>query len=276
MNTILIIFIPILVLGGAWFSWRYAWWAPTVDACRPRILMYHMIRNPLPGGRFNGMRVPPHLFEAQLDYLVKNGWHFFTISELVDQWDHLPAKSVALTFDDGYADNATAALPLLQRYGAKATVYLVVNRHQLEWSNRKKAHHDSGELKEEPKLTDRQVQELLKSGCIELGSHTLTHPNFESLDPASKHHEMLTSKQQLEALFQVPIRSFAYPFGLLTSKDPLAVQATGYDNAVTTVSGIDDPVTKARFALKRLKVSGKEGMLAFKLRLRTGRRGFNK
>ena len=262
--------------GFVWFSWRYAWWRPSVDEIHPRILMYHMIRDAVPGARFNGMRVSPALFDKQVAYLKENGWHFYTVSELIEQWDMLPPKSVAITFDDGYADNVEQALPILKKHGAKGTVYLVVDRHQTEWSVNKKKKHDSGELKREPKLKDSQVMELIESGVIEIASHTMTHPNFADISTETKRKELTQSKNMLEARFGIEIKTFAYPFGILKEEDPDLIQEAGYMGAVTTVSGIDQRQPFNPFLLKRLKISGKEGMLAFKLRLRTGMRGANK
>lgn len=238
--------------------------------------MYHMIRDAIPGARFNGMRVSPALFDEQVGYLKKQGWHFYTVSELIEQWDTLPPKSVAITFDDGYADNAEQALPVLQKHGAKGTVYLVVDRHQTDWSLNKKKNHDSGELKQEPKLRDSQVMNLIESGVVEIASHSMTHPNFANISTEAKRKELTQSKNMLEARFGVDINTFAYPFGILKEEDPNLVQEAGYQGAVTTISGIDRRDQTNPFLLKRLKISGKEGMLAFKLRLRTGMRGANK
>ena len=62
--------------------------------------------------------------EAQLDWLKRKGWTFFTVGELWAQWDELPEKSVAITFDDGYADNHDVAMPLLLRHGLSATFFI--------------------------------------------------------------------------------------------------------------------------------------------------------
>lgn len=118
--------------------------------------------------------------------------------------------------------------------------------------------------------------ELIDSGVVEIGSHTMTHPNFAKIDTESKKKELAQSKNMLEARFGVDIKTFAYPFGILKDEDPDLVKEAGYLGAVTTVSGIDHREHYHPFLLKRLKISGKEGMLAFKLRMRTGMRGANK
>jgi hypothetical protein len=104
----------------------------------------------------------------------------------------------------------------------------------------------------------------------------MTHPNFADISTETKRKELTQSKNMLEARFGIEIKTFAYPFGILKEEDPDLVQEAGYMGAVTTVSGIDQRQPFNPFLLKRLKISGKEGMLAFKLRLRTGMRGANK
>jgi peptidoglycan/xylan/chitin deacetylase (PgdA/CDA1 family) len=262
-----------LMVLAVW-SYRYAWWRPTVPWRHPRILMYHMVAPHRPGARFNGLRVPPELFEAQLARLKGEGWRFFTISELWAQWDDLPAKSVAITFDDGFRDNLTTVLPLLERYDARATVYVVVDRLDRDWSTAKKAHHDSGELMREAKLSDAEIRLLAASGRVEIGSHTLTHCYLPTTPREEKVREMAESRILLQESAGVPVTSFAYPFGAYGDEDAALAAAAGYETAVTTDPGIDRVMGRPDpYRLKRVKISGKEGLAAFSLRLRTGLRG---
>ena len=272
MSALLIGSAGLLALAavGAAVSHRYPWWRPTVDHRRPRILMYHMIRAPAAGARFNKLRVSPAAFERQLAWLAQDGWTFAFLSELA--WERGPcaAKTVVLTFDDGYRDNYSAADPLLRKYGAKATLFLVADRFDRDWSKTKKAHHDSGELAAEPKLANTDVRAMLASGRWELGAHTLTHPVLPRLTPAEREQEVAGGKTALEDEFGVPVRSFAYPFGIFGDADVAAARAAGYRFAVTTQGGVSAPGVDDPLRLKRLKVSGKQGLFAFRQRLRTG------
>lgn len=255
-----------------WFSLRYAWWRRTVPWSRPRVLMYHLVTPHPPGTRYRGMRVPPAAFERQLRWLRDEGFHFATMDELVS--GVVPERSVAITFDDGYADNHHVVLPLLKAYGARATLYLVAERTDgCDWSAKKKAHHNSGELAREPKLTDAQVAEMLASGVFSLGAHTLTHANLAKLDDEERRREIAGSKAWLEKRFGAPVTSFAYPFGIWDARDRAAVAEAGFSSAVTTETGIDAIPYADSLAISRIKVSGKEGFLAFRLRMRTGWRG---
>lgn len=266
-----LLLIVVLVL-----SHRYAWWRPTVDWQYPRVLMYHMVSEHQSGAKFNKLRVRPAAFAAQVAWLAEQGFTFLTMDELRTQWQNgtLKPKSIALTFDDGYADNLIHALPVLQRHQAKATIYVVVDRHDRDWSTYKKAHHNSGELAREVKLTDEQVMALVHSGLIEIGSHTLTHANLSTLDETGRCQELFASRQALQTLTGQPIDSFAYPFGIYSDADVSVAKDAGYLDAVTTIEGIDRRQPLPDFLqLKRIKVSGKDNLLAFKCRIRTGQRG---
>ena len=262
--------VVLILLVLVYLSTRYHWWAATVPYSVPRVLMYHMVREHVTGAQFNGLRVTPRLFEQQLQWLKANGWSFYTVDEMQRELPQLPEKSVALTFDDGYEDNFTEVLPLLEKYDAKATIYVVCDRHNRDWSVNKKKHHNTGELSREPKLSDTQIEALIVSGRIEIASHTNTHINFAKCSDELAAQEIRESKQHLEQRFQIAVRSFAYPFGIFGDRDVQLVQAAGYNNAVTTEQGCTD--FRDPFRLARVKISGKEGMLSFKLRLRIGRR----
>ena len=118
------VFLAAALIAVAWFSLRYAWWRPPVDYRHPRILMYHMVSEARPGAKFNKLRVAPRRFDEQIRWLAENGWHFALMADLASG-EALPEKTVILTFDDGYEDNLVNADPILARYGARATLYLV-------------------------------------------------------------------------------------------------------------------------------------------------------
>ncbi len=263
----------ILFLLVVYYSIRYAWWTKAIDYTNPRILMYHMISPHKKDAKFNGLRIDPTLFEKQLQYLKDEGWSFFTMSELVEKKDNIPSKSIAITFDDGYEDNFSNAFPILKKYNIKVTIYLVWDRHNREWSTKRKKKNSSGELMQELKLSDEQIKEMIDSGLVEIGSHTMTHDNLPTLSKEQKLFEISESKKQIEELFQIECKSFCYPFGLYDAEDKKIVQQSGYTNATTTQKGIDSIQSRDLFELKRVTVSGKDTMLAFKIKLKRGIKG---
>ena len=266
----------LLLVVFAWFSFRYAWWARPVSYKHPRILMYHMISEPRVGARFNGLRVSPGMFEKQLQWLSQEGWTFVTMHELASNANDLPEKTVAITFDDGFEDNYTNALPLLKKYNAKATLYLELDRHDNDWSSKKKSHHDSGELAAETKLSDEQVFELINSKVFEIGGHTQTHANLSSLNKNEKIAEICEAKVMLENRFDIKVGSFAYPFGIYADDDILLAEQAGYDSAVIAKGGVETDFCENKMVASRVKISGKDGFFAFKLRMKTGQRGLKK
>ncbi|EAQ98257.1 polysaccharide deacetylase family protein [Congregibacter litoralis] len=266
------VLMAVLIVLALVFSHRYAWWRSSVDYRRPRILMYHMVSEPRPGAKFNKLRVTPANFERQLCWLRKEGWHFAFMSDLQPPAS-LPAKTVILTFDDGYEDNLLNAAPVLERHDARATLYVVEDRFDRDWSTSKKAHHDSGELMREAKLSDEQLEQMIASGRWELGGHTRTHANLSTLDADQRKTEIGAARESLARRFAVPVDSFAYPFGIYGAEDVAAARAAGFSTAVTTEEGIPEDISAQAMELPRIKVSGKDSMLAFKLRMRTGFRG---
>ena len=230
-----------------------------------------MVREHINGAKFNKLRVKPIEFEKQIAWLKAEGFNFVTMQELQDNWGNHPEKTVAITFDDGYLDNLENAFPILEKYQAKATIYVVVDRHDRDWSTYKKAHHNSGELARESKLNDEQVKFLSNSGLIEIGSHTLTHANLDKLDDTTCLYELGESKSQLEQLTQKPIMSFAYPFGIYSARDVRLAQQVGYTNAVTTREGVDGMIPDF-MQLQRIKISGKDSLFTVKLRIKLGKR----
>jgi peptidoglycan/xylan/chitin deacetylase (PgdA/CDA1 family) len=253
------------LLAAGWASYRYPWWRKPVDYSHPRILTYHMITDPRQAGPIPSLAVKPETFERQIAYLRKAGWHFAKISELYS--GSVPAKTVAITFDDGYQDNLTHALPILLRYQAKATLYLIADRQRpLAAGGRP----DGQPLA--PLLSNDEVRKMLDSGAVELGAHTLTHPNLVSCEPAVRRHELSEGKRRLEQDFARPINAFAYPFGGLDSDLPELVAEAGFDSAATTRQGISRDLAADRLRLQRIRISGRDNLLNFRLRLRIGRK----
>jgi peptidoglycan/xylan/chitin deacetylase (PgdA/CDA1 family) len=268
--------IALIVAGlaiGLWWSARFAWWRRPLPWRRPRVLMYHMVREHRPGARFNKLRVRPAAFERQVAWMRENGFTFVFASRLFEG-DPLPERSVCLTFDDGYADNLTAADLVLERHGACATLYLVEAREG-GWSSRKKAHHDDDELESEPKLTDEQVRAMVASGRWELGGHTRTHALLTALSDGEARDEIASARATFQGRFGVTPATFAYPFGIFDEQHAQMAREAGYIGAMTTEAGLPDAETDP-MTTPRVKISGKDGMLAFRIRMRTGKRGLRK
>ncbi len=256
----LLLFLLVAVLI---FSIRFPWWKSAVDYDQPRILMYHMIANRSKAEQLPNLAVSPGKFKWHLWWLRINGWTFATLADVLES-QH-PRKTVVLTFDDGYLDNLTHALPLLVANNAKATVFLIGDRADI---------HEGGASDGTPlapMMTDADVRKLISFGCIELGGHTLNHSNLTMLSREEQRWQIAAGRQRLVDTFNVPVTTFAYPLGEYDAESVEEVQKIGFSAAVTTKKGVSD-LEDERFELRRVKISGRDNFLSFPIQMRIGRK----
>ena len=156
------------------------------------IFMYHAVGNDCWGEE--SLFVKPEELEKQLQYLSENGYETIFFEDLahIEQYE----KPVMLTFDDGYDDNNTNLLPLLQKYGMKATIFLI-----------------AGDVGKRHKLTREQISELVQSGLVSIQSHGWSHRNMANLPPLELLLEMARSQSAIAALTGRPPTALSYPNG---------------------------------------------------------------
>jgi peptidoglycan/xylan/chitin deacetylase (PgdA/CDA1 family) len=146
-----------------------------------------------------------------------------TVRELAERLRsrRLPARAVAISFDDGYASVAREALPLLERRGLAATVFCVARRlgQASEWPSR---------AAWAPVLPLASAQELARLAAAgwEVGSHGLEHEPGDA--------GFAESRELLEARVGVEVTSFAYPYGVVPPDARSALADAGYAAACTT------------------------------------------
>jgi peptidoglycan/xylan/chitin deacetylase (PgdA/CDA1 family) len=189
----------------------------------------------------------PRDFEAVLRYLTTRHCRFVSFDQAVEAVlvkQAPPQKLACLTFDDGYADFYHNALPLLRKYGATATVFMVAGR--IGESNRWDDHYG---LPPAPLLDAQQIRELAAHG-IDFGSHTLTHPRLTSLYSASLQREIVESKRRLEDLLGKPVNSFCYPHIDHDERVRALVRAAGYRSACG-----GEQAANSRYLIHRINVS---------------------
>jgi peptidoglycan/xylan/chitin deacetylase (PgdA/CDA1 family) len=248
----------VAIIGVIAWSLRYNWWRLPVSDDRPRVLMYHMVKAHIPGDRKrNKWRVKPEDFEKQMAWFAANGWHSYTISEMVEA-ENLPPKSFCITFDDGYADNFTHAFPVLQRYGFKATIYLVPGYTHNRWENFEEDTYDA-------LLTAQQIEAMQSSGLIEFGSHTLNHKNLLTLSQEEAQREITESKQKVESITHEVCKAFAYPYGKYDQKSVKWVEEAGYENATVVKRGTFE--VQKPYEIRRIGILGTESFFDFYLKI---------
>jgi peptidoglycan/xylan/chitin deacetylase (PgdA/CDA1 family) len=222
---------------------------PGPTAINVPILTYHYIRvNPDRNDRLGyALSVTPSDFAAQMDWLAQNGYHPITTEDLfayLNATQGLPSKPVILTFDDGYADFYTTALPILRSHGFVAVSYVVTGF--VGWPGY---------------MTTAQIREADRSG-MEIGSHTITHPNLAGMSAPAVWSQLTQSKLFLEQVLGHPVLSFCYPSGKYTSAVASAVAAAGFHDGTTTRYGYSYTLGN-RYVWSRLRVSGGEPLEAF-------------
>ncbi len=226
------------------------------------ILLYHSISEHA-SPRFAPWAVRPALFESHLRHLRENGYTPVTVSQLthLTAEARLPERPVVLTFDDGFADFYTDALPLLERYACPATLYITTD--YVGQTSRWLAAEGEGNR---PLLGWPQIGELAERG-VECGAHTRTHPQLDTLSLEAAKAEIAGSKRALEARLGASVSSFAYPHGYHSPALKALVQDLGFTSACAVKHALsashDDP-----FALARLIVFADTDLKTFRSLLR--------
>ena len=163
------------------------------------------------------------------------------LSEVLDGKKYLPENPIVLTFDDGYRDFYTYAFPILKKYNAKATQYVI-----------------SGFLGNPNHLLKSQVEELSKDSLIEIGAHTVHHMWLKGQNEKTAFDEIYKSKTELEKIIGKPVVSFAYPYGAFDLSAIEQTKEAGFSTAVSTIPGIMQR-QEHRFFLYRLRPGGRVG-----------------
>lgn len=220
--------------------------------------MYHSISEHVGNEKHNKWRVKPQDFEKQMNWFYKNNWKSFTISEL-SKLDEIPEKSFVITFDDGYEDNYLNAFPILKKYDFKATIYLVPNQKTNHWEEKNTSVLSN-------LLNEKQILEMLNSGLIEFGSHTLSHVNLSTINDEQLLNELKKSKEEVEKITNQECEAFAYPYGKFDDKIIQAVKNVGYKNATVVKRGLFEQNDDI-FTIKRVGILGTESFVDFLLKV---------
>ncbi len=254
-ETILQLADLIVSLEGAFARPRMTYCANGPDAQEAEfqlpILMYHRIADEGAVGLAQ-WRLSPRLFEQQLDWLKQHGYRSIDTREWLNALSDRhppPGRPVLITFDDGYADFADKAWPLLQRYGFTATVFIVTDNvgGTADWDAR---------LGNPAHLMDWDTIRELSSQGVEFGSHTTAHQMLtsvsqEEVDRAARH-----SREMLQAKLRQEIVSIAYPWGAHNAAVREVCENTGYRAGFTTETGFgrlsDDPLATPRIEITSL------------------------
>ncbi len=232
-------------------------------ATKVPILLYHSISDEA-SPAFRPWALSPERFAQHLAYLKAEQYTPLTVGQFVEMKCHartLPAKPVVVAFDDGLADFYDNALPLLEDFDVPATLYVVAGR--VGKTSKWLASEGEGAR---PMMTWAQVRQL-RNSLVELGSHSMSHAQLDTLPLAQARTEVLLSKALLEDQLQQPVTTFAYPHGYYSKAVRAMVQEAGYTSACAVKHGMssteDDTFALARmFVYRDTTVAGLAKLLA--------------
>lgn len=162
----------------------------------PAVVMYHLIME-TPYNNNETLFVRPGDFEAQLQALTEAGYDFL----FANDYNKTAGNSIILTFDDGYLDNYTTMFPLLKKYSAKATVFLI-----------------SDMIGHPEYMNEAQIKEMADSGLVKFECHTASHPSLANLSDQQAEQEFIQSIAKIESITGQKVTALAYPSGSFNNK----------------------------------------------------------
>ena len=239
-----------------------AWFARTrgrPDTSGLRILLYHRVADD-----DDVLALSPRRFREQMEHLASEGYRVVDLIEALALLDagQPAARTVGLTFDDGFADLAEHALPVLVEHGFRATVFVTTGvtdgRVSFPWYER------------QPRVLGwDEVVDLDRAGTLRFEAHTVSHPSLVAVDDAAANTEIRDCRLELEGRLGRPVTAFAYPAGLFGDRERRLVADSGYTAAVSCEPGVNGPESD-RLALRRRQIDSRDRLLDFKAKVGGG------
>ena len=218
------------------------------------VLMYHKIDTPN-SSCDSKYWVTIEMLDKHIKALKAHG---YTPIQSIDVYNYkygngtLPDKPVLLTFDDGYQNSYTRALPVLKENNTKGTFFISTNYISETNSNRQNNSWDPTEYNAgcvADMMTWNEVRALSDDNLVEIGSHTKSHPDLTTLDEETLNKELADSKTKLEQELGESVKIFSYPFGAGARDFEInnAVRKAGYKVAVD-IENIITPDNRAHIS----------------------------
>jgi peptidoglycan/xylan/chitin deacetylase (PgdA/CDA1 family) len=251
------------------------------------VLCYHGIRTSEESTQFSDLHVTNATFERHCR-LIADACDPISLGDLREARESgraLPPRSVIVTFDDGYRGVLDHALPILERHGVPAAVFIsaapVLNGQHFwfdslsrregeaavaearalpyqEWRDVVESIETTAvETESHRPLTSAELTRLAKSPLIEIGAHTMTHPTLALAPIDEQQREIAGSRAALERVLERPVTAFAYPYGNpladYTAETVSVVRHARFELAFTTAASFApaecDPLQIPRFMM---------------------------
>ena len=219
-----------------------------MTASRVPILCYHGVAD-RPATAADRWTVQPDEFERQMAWLAASDRVVLPLAEFAEAITsglQPDKRAVVLTFDDGYRDFLTTALPVLERHGLHATLFASTGLLGRSPADSRKVLA--------PMLSWDELAEVAARG-VEVGAHSHSHRELDVLRRPVAEEEIALSRELLEAALGRPVQSFAYPYGYNSAATRRAVRRVGYSHACGVKNAYshrsDDVWSLARFLITR-------------------------
>ncbi len=228
-----------------------------------KVLMYHRVLQEEPEKDTRWHYVTVSTFRKQMEMIDKLGYTTVTFQDYklyMEEKLTLPAKSIIITFDDGYLDTYENAIPILREMDMSAVIFVMGNRtlERANWDER-----DENDIC--PLMTDSQLREAREMG-FEIGAHSLDHYNLLELSNQEISHQLEKSKEQIESILEDPIHTFAYPYGSVDYRVRQVVAESDFSFACGVYTG-SPRFGETVFDFRRLAVNQFTNLLSFALML---------
>jgi peptidoglycan/xylan/chitin deacetylase (PgdA/CDA1 family) len=196
-----------------------------------------------------------------MELLAELGFRAVDVVELARRLDS-PAGLVGLSFDDAYLDVVENALPVLERHGFTASVFVVTavtsGDATFTWYAR-----------QPPLIPWSAIVELDGGSPLRFEAHTRTHPNLQQIDDARARDEIAGGKRELEDRLGREVEAFCYPAGLVGARERALVAEAGFATAVTCEPGVNTLLTDP-LLLNRMHVDARDSLLDVRAKLLGG------
>lgn len=193
------------------------------------VLVYHSISSP-PEPMLGDVDISPERFERQLRWLSR--WR--QVAPLSETLRTQRRPLVAITFDDGFRDNLTAALPLLEKFQLPMTLFVT-----------------AGFLGREGYLSEQELVELSKHPLITIGAHGLWHRHFNRLTTDEARFELVESRSLLIEIIGQKVDLLAWPYGECSAELEALSAKCGYRAAWSVWKGSNTAHSRRRVPLGR-------------------------
>lgn len=213
------------------------------------VLSLHRLGSPPSNAKIRGLFISPRALRFQLSLVRALGYRFMTLREAMTERRGLRA---VVTFDDGYADNYSSALPILRAMEIPATLFVItgdVGKRMVVWD-------EADEDIPADMLTWDQIRALRRAGW-EIGSHSDRHVHLERRTEEEQTRLIGISCDIIEDKVGAKPSSFAYPYGTFSETTKRVLRRHGFDFAVTTFPSKADDLCEDLLEIGRTSIVGR-------------------